>query len=394
MFFRNLFSPVPRDPIERESPDNSNIELQIPPPVDFANTGDRTPSPLTGDSLHNPNLGPGSVPPAAVSQYGGAFLGGGAVAEEIDDDEDEDEDEDEGYYHNFGGAAVPTTALAHNNPNMFHHFGFSLDSPTPFHGGFRTNDEDGEPPDRSLVNFVSVCVPEEGTVFDPPTGEVIDLDIPPKPTNLRVMCLSDPSSSVHPLATLPAGGGPGVYGSTHPDSPESKSADKGSVSSSASTKSSNKWGKSPRGVGDKGPQPLGVKPLTNQWLRRPGGKWEYIDERFGKVYKKDNHQYASPMSIGQWKRRDSHKIVWVKVANGKVVPEEEEEKDEVESQNALSEGTASGRKGNDLEWIQLSDDEFVVQEKDDSCTAGSDGAEEKQNTDANDPDNNDEFRML
>jgi hypothetical protein len=60
---------------------------------------------------------------------------------------------------------------------------------------------------------------------------------------------------------------------------------------------------------------------------------------------------------------------------------------------SLLEGVTS-RKGNDLEWINISDDEFVVREKEDNCSEGSNGAEEKKNDEPENPENNDECHML
>jgi hypothetical protein len=131
---------------------------------------------------------------------------------------------------------------------------------------------------------------------------------------------------------------------------------------------------------EKLPQPLGV-------TRKPGGKWDYIDERFGKIYTEENQEYAALISPGQWKRRDSHKLVWVKVGGGEFVVKEEEAK------NSLLEGVTS-RKGNDLEWINVSDDRFVVREKEDNCSERSNGTEEKKNNEPENPENNDECHML
>jgi hypothetical protein len=266
------------------------------------------------------------------------------------------------------GDSIPTTADARNNASIFQRFRLAQETPVPFHPGFRTNDENGREdvsdndynlPDCGQSDIASICIPGDGAVFDPPTGEDVDLEV----------------------------NGQGVNGSTHTDSPEAMSADKGSVSSSASAKWPHKWGKSPRGIGDRGPQPLGVKPSTNQWTRKPGGKWDYIDERFGKIYTKENQEYAALISPGQWKRRDSHKLVWVKVGGGEFVVKEEEAK------NSLLEGVTS-RKGNDLEWINVSDDRFVVREKEDNCSERSNGTEEKKNNEPENPENNDECHML
>ena len=100
MHFRSFFSPTPVGPVGEDSDDDSDAEMPVPP-MDFAITSDRSPSPLTGDSMYDPlgSLGQGpssrSFSPAEFPQYSGAFLGGGAIAEEIDDDEEEDEDEEE-----------------------------------------------------------------------------------------------------------------------------------------------------------------------------------------------------------------------------------------------------------------------------------------------------------
>jgi hypothetical protein len=69
------------------------------------------------------------------------------------------------------------------------------------------------------------------------------------------------------------------------------------------------------------------------------------------------------------------------------------EKQKEETKNSLLEGVTS-RKGNDLEWINISDDEFVVREKEDNCSEGSNGTEEKKNDEPENPENNDECHML
>jgi hypothetical protein len=74
------------------------------------------------------------------------------------------------------------------------------------------------------------------------------------------------------------------------------------------------------------------------------------------------------------------------VGGGEFVVKEKEE----EATNASLEGVTS-RKGNDLEWINVSDDEFVVKEKEDNCSEGSNSTEEKKNTERK---NNDECHML
>jgi hypothetical protein len=182
MHFRNIFSTTLNGPAGEESYDDSDIENQIPP-MDFAITSDRSPSPMTGDSMHDflgsrgqsPGPSSRSVSPAPVPEYGGAFLGGGAMAEEIDDNEDEDEDEDE--YDDFSGDAIPTTAEVLRAEHMMHHFRFSYETPVPYHPGFRVNDEDEDKkPDRSLQRIVTIAIPEEGTRMLPPRGDVVDLD--------------------------------------------------------------------------------------------------------------------------------------------------------------------------------------------------------------------------
>jgi hypothetical protein len=182
MHFRNFLSPIPKGPIGEESDDDSSIEGEIPA-MDFAIANDRSHSPMTGNSTddlfgsrgHSPGPSSSSVSPAPVPQYGGAFLGGGAIAEEID--EDQDEDEDEGEYDDFSGDAIPTTAEVRRAEQMMHHFRFSYETPVPYHPGFRTNDEDEDKkPDRSLQHIVTIAIPEEGTRMLPPRGDVVDLD--------------------------------------------------------------------------------------------------------------------------------------------------------------------------------------------------------------------------
>ena len=85
------------------------------------------------------------------------------------------------------------------------------------------------------------------------------------------------------------------------------------------------------------------------------------------------------------------------MADGELVAKEKETEKEgegegEEAKNSLVEGVTS-RKSNDLEWVQVSDDEFLVREIEDACSEGSDGTEERKNN--NEPDNNDdEFHML
>jgi hypothetical protein len=69
------------------------------------------------------------------------------------------------------------------------------------------------------------------------------------------------------------------------------------------------------------------------------------------------------------------------------------EKLEEKAKNSLLEGVTS-RKGNDLEWINVSDDRFVVREKEDNCSERSNGPEEKKNNEPENPENNDECHML
>lgn len=103
----------------------------------------------------------------------------------------------------------------------------------------------------------------------------------------------------------------------------------------------------------------GKKGGRGNWNRTAGGQWKIIDEKFGKVVVKDDSAYTALMLPGRWKRNENNELEWVKISDGEFVVREKDE----ESTSVASDTGNCGRRGNDLVWVQMTDSDFLVKEK-------------------------------
>jgi hypothetical protein len=103
----------------------------------------------------------------------------------------------------------------------------------------------------------------------------------------------------------------------------------------------------------------GKKGGRGNWNRTAGGQWKVIDEKFGKVLVKDDSAYTALMLPGRWKRNENNELEWVKISDGEFVVREKDD----ESRSVASDTGSCGRRTNDLVWIQMTDSEFLVKEK-------------------------------
>ena len=105
----------------------------------------------------------------------------------------------------------------------------------------------------------------------------------------------------------------------------------------------------------------GKKGGRGNWNRTAGGQWKIIDEKFGKVVVKDETAYTALALPGRWKRNENNELEWVKISDGEFVVREKDE----ELRSITSDSGSCGRRGNDLIWVQMTDSEFLVKEKED-----------------------------
>ena len=101
--------------------------------------------------------------------------------------------------------------------------------------------------------------------------------------------------------------------------------------------------------------------LKNQWGPRT--------DNLNKSFVKEEQGYTQLMIPGKWKRRNSHVLEWVKIADGEfVVKEKDKAKGDMNcgGGGVVLEGYSSSpgmRKTNNLEWVRLPDGTFEVREK-------------------------------
>ena len=321
--------------------------------------------------------------PVAVSAVVARLVGTAFDDELGADDEGNEQDRDNNDYSD----AVLTTAQLVTHSAAYHRLNPGHDSPTsrvppPFSGGFRRNDEDDDEDwegggDGDIYIFGAPLHSDAGRDTHSGgkekgegEGEVEgnggdsfatprlprDISLPKSPS---VPVPATPSLPYTVLAPRPgqpltrAGGGGGHAPSSHNMTPLGVKGP---------------WVRSPGGMmsgrgcgrGD-GMSSSARRPPGNIWDNGLNNQWGPKSDKSGKTYEKEKQEYTQLMNPGKWKRRNSHVLEWVKVADGEfVVKEKGKMKGNIGSG---LEGQGAGRKTNDLEWVRLADGSFEVREK-------------------------------
>ena len=333
------------------------------------------------------------VPPSANSSSDGlpvavsavvARLVGTAFDDELGaDDEGNEQDRDNNDYSD----AVLTTAQLVTHSATYHRLNSGYDSPTsrvppPFSGGFRRNDEDDDDDeDGEGGGDGDICVfgapvhsnaardihtggkdKDEGegdgnggdSFATPPLPR--DNSLPKSPNALVPATPSLPYSVSAPRPgqiLTRAGGGAGHTPSSHNMTPLGVKGP---------------WIRSPGGMmsgrgcgrGD-GMSSSTRRPIGKIWDNGLNNQWGPKSDKSGKTYEKKKQEYTQLMNPGKWKRRNSHVLEWVKVADGEFVVKEKGKMNG--NIGGGLEGQGAGRKTNDLEWVRLADGSFEVREK-------------------------------
>jgi hypothetical protein len=319
--------------------------------------------------------------PVAVSAVVARLVGTAFDDELGADDEGNEQDRDNNDYSD----AVFTTAQLVTHSAAYHRLNPGHDSPTsqvppPFSGGFRRNDEDddedgegggdgdtyvfGAPVHSSIGRDTHTGGKEKGeNKVEGNDGDSFatprlpcDISLPKSPSAPVPATPSLPYSMLAPRPgqTLTrAGGGAGHTPFSHNMTPLGVKGP---------------WVRSPGGMmsgrgcgrGD-GMSSSTRRPPGNIWDNGLKNQWGPKSDQSGKTYEKEKQEYTQLMNPGKWKRRNSHVLEWVKVADGEFVVKE---KGKLKGNfGSCLEGQGAGRKTNDLEWVRLADGSFEVREK-------------------------------
>ena len=315
--------------------------------------------------------------------------------------DDEQGNDDEGneydYENNDYSDAVLTTAQMVTHSAAYHRLNSGKDSPTrrippPFSGGFRRNDEDGSEGDDDVFVFEAPTNSNSGNGINSGdrgvgvggVGRVSDcesFDTPSTPHDIHLSEGPDvpapapapapaptPATPPLPYSVLAPRPGPGPEVKTPMSRAGGGPGHTPGIQNHTPMGGKGPWVKGPGGMmsgrgcgrGDN-VSSLTRKPPGNIWDNGLNNQWGPKNKKLEKSYSKEEQEYTQLMNPGKWKRRNSHVLEWVKVADGEFVVKEKDKTKE--SKGGVLKGSGSGRKTNDLEWIRLPDGSFEVREK-------------------------------
>ena len=310
--------------------------------------------------------------------------------------------------------AVLTTAQLVTQSAAYHRLNHGKDSPTnrvppPFSEGFRRNDEDGDEDEDVYIFESPICSDSGNGIHTGDKGRVEDYGKGGRNNDERVI----KSSTLHdtrllggsivpvpvpvpalapapelvpgtlplplPYSVLTPRPGPGQGQGVK--TPMSRAG--GGPGHTFRAQNTPPGGKGPwfkgsgvmmsgRGCGRGDNTSLSAmrRPPGNVWDNRLKNQWGPKTDNLNKSFVKEEQEYTQLMNPGKWKRRNSHVLEWVKVADGEfVVKEKEKTRCDINGGGGgggVLEGSSSSpvmRRTNDLEWVQLPDGTFEVREK-------------------------------